>query len=97
MIRVVCKAKLKLGVDVEEYLVPAREMVAETRNENGCIMYTLHQDIHDASIFTTIEEWVDEKALAQHNMSVHCKQIVPKLRALRESTEINVYKEVEFE
>jgi quinol monooxygenase YgiN len=40
MIRVVCKAKLKSGVNVEEYLILAREVVTETRKEKGCIMYT---------------------------------------------------------
>jgi quinol monooxygenase YgiN len=45
MIRVVCKGKLKPGVDVEEYLILAREVVKETREEKGCIMYTLHEDI----------------------------------------------------
>jgi hypothetical protein len=31
MIRVVCKVKLKPGVEVEEYLIMAREVVLETR------------------------------------------------------------------
>ena len=42
MIRVVCKGKLKPGVEVEEYLSLAREVVVETRKEKGCIMYTYH-------------------------------------------------------
>lgn len=95
MIRVVCKAKLKQDTPVEEYLKSAREVVAETRKEKGCMMYTLHQDLQDPLIFTTIEEWVDEEAINQHNQSEHIRKLVPELRKLRESTEINLYKEIE--
>jgi quinol monooxygenase YgiN len=95
MIKVVAKCKLKPGVVVDEYLVQARELVAETRKEEGCITYALHQDINDPSIVTMLEEWVDEEALNQHNKTEHVKRIVPGLRELRESTEINIYKEVE--
>ncbi|MDQ1003014.1 quinol monooxygenase YgiN [Neobacillus niacini] len=95
MIKVVAKAKLKPGVTVEEYLLQARELVAETRKEEGCITYALHQDINDPSIVTMLEEWVDEEALNQHNLGDHVKRIVPGLREMRESTEINIYREVE--
>jgi quinol monooxygenase YgiN len=95
MIRVVCKAKLKSGVNVEEYLILAREVVTETRKEKGCIMYTLHEDINDPSIISTIEEWDNEEAINLHNKSEHVVKMVPALRKLRESTEINQYREVE--
>jgi quinol monooxygenase YgiN len=94
MIKVVCKAKLKPGVKVEEYFILAREVVSETRKEKGCITYTLHQDINDQTILTMLEEWVDEEALNKHNKSEHVMKIVPELRKLRESTEINLYREV---
>jgi quinol monooxygenase YgiN len=95
MIKVVAKCKLKPDVNVEDYIRDARELVAETRKEEGCITYALHQDINDPSIITMLEEWVDEEALNQHNKSEHVKRIVPKLRKLRESTEVNIYREVE--
>lgn len=95
MIRVVCKAKLKPGVNVEEYFILARKVVTETRKEKGCIMYTLHEDLNDPSIITTIEEWENEEDIKQHNKSEHVVKIVPELRKLRESTEINLYREVE--
>ena len=94
MIRVVCKAKLKPGVNIEEYLEIAREVVLETRKEKGCIMYTLHEDINDPSILTTLEEWEDEESINQHNKSEDVWRIVSELRKFRESTEINLYKEV---
>ena len=94
MIKVVCKVKLKPGVKVEEYLIMAREVVSETRKEKGCIMYTLHEDINDPTILTMLEEWEDEEALNQHNKNEHVRKIVQELRKLRESTEINLYREI---
>ena len=94
MIKVVCKAKLKPGVKVEEYLIIAREVVSETRKEKGCITYTLHEDINDPTILTTLEEWEDEEAINQHNKNEHVWKFVQELRKLRESTEINIYREV---
>ncbi|WP_342433709.1 putative quinol monooxygenase [Neobacillus sp. FSL H8-0543] len=94
MIRVVCKGKLKPDANIEKYLSLAKEVVQETRKEKGCIMYTYHQDINDPFILTTIEEWEDEEALQQHNQSEHIKRMVPELRKMRESTEINIYREI---
>lgn len=95
MIKVVCKAKLNPGVNVEEYLIMAREVVSVTRKENGCIMYALHEDINDPSIITTLEEWVDEESINQHNKNEQVWKIVSELRKFRDSTEINLYREVE--
>jgi quinol monooxygenase YgiN len=95
MIKVVAKGKLKPDVKVEEYLILARQVIAETRKEDGCIKYDLHQDINDPTILTMLEEWVDEEALNQHNKTEHVKRIVPELRKLREFTEVNVYRELE--
>ncbi len=95
MIRVVCRVKLKPSVNIEEYLTLAREVVKETRKEKGCLMYTLHEDINDPTILSTLEEWEDEEAINQHNKSDHCRKIVPELWKFRESTEINQYKEIE--
>jgi quinol monooxygenase YgiN len=94
MIKVVCKMKLKTGVKIEEYLVMAREVISETRKEKGCITYTINEDINDPTILTMLEEWVDEDALKQHNKTEHVIKIVPELKKLRESTEINIYREV---
>lgn len=94
MIKVVCKIKLKPEVNAEEYLELARTVVTETRKEKGCITYTLNQDINDPSIICMLEEWEDEESLNQHNNTKHVLEIVPELRKLRESTELNFYKEL---
>ena len=58
------------------------------------LSYTLHEDIHDPSILTTIEEWVDEQAIDEHNKNEDVWRYVKELRKLREYTEINSYREV---
>lgn len=94
MIKVVCKIKLKPGVKADEYLRMAREVVTETRKEKGCITYTINEDINDPTILAMLEEWENEETLDEHNRSDHVVKIVPELRKLRESTELNIYKEV---
>ncbi|WP_449539122.1 putative quinol monooxygenase [Ferdinandcohnia sp. Marseille-Q9671] len=94
MIKVVCKIKLKPEVTIEEYINLAKEVITETRKEKGCITYTLNQDINDPSIISMLEEWEDEESLNQHNNTKHVVEIVPELRKLRESTELNLYKEL---
>jgi quinol monooxygenase YgiN len=93
MIKIVAKAILKPGVK-EEYLILAKELVTETRKEEGCISYSLYEDINDTNILTMLEEWKDEEYIKQHNNSEHVLRIVPELKKLREVTEINLYREV---
>ena len=94
MIKIVAKGQLKPNVKVEDYLKFARELAIETNKEKGCLSYVVHQEINDPSIVTMIEEWVDEEAITQHNNSEHVLKIVPELKKLRESVEINLYREV---
>lgn len=93
MIKVVAKYRLKPGVR-EEYLEIARELAEETKKEEGCIQYVLYEDIKEPAILTMIEEWTDEEAINAHMESAHMKRIIPELRALRESTEINLYRQI---
>ena len=95
MIKVVFKFKLKPGVSVEDYLVIAREAISETRKEKGCISYTINVDINDPTILTMLEEWEDQESLNQHNNNESVQKIVQELKKLRESSEINLYREVE--
>ncbi len=95
MIRVVFKTKLKSDVKVGEYLNLAQRLVEETRKEEGCLMYTLHEDLNDPFVLMTLEEWENQEALEQHNQSEHVLTIVPELKKMRESQEINIYKEVQ--
>lgn len=93
MIRIVAKYRLKPGVR-EEYLELAKELVEETRKEAGCLAYALYEDIKEPLVLAMLEEWKDEEAIDAHMESEHMKRIIPSLRALRESTEMNLYREI---
>lgn len=93
MIKVVAKYRLKPEVR-EEYLELAKELVEETRKEPGCMKYVLYEDIKEPLVLAMIEEWKDEEAIDAHLESEHMKRIIPALRALRESTEMNLYREI---
>ena len=95
MIKVVFKFKLKPDVSVEDYLKIAREAISETRKEKGCISYTINVEINDLSNLTMLEEWEDQESLNQHNKNENVQKIVQELKKLRESSEINIYREVE--
>ncbi|NRT37251.1 quinol monooxygenase YgiN [Clostridium beijerinckii] len=94
MIKIVAKSVIKTE-QIEKYLTLAKELVDKSRKEEGCISYSLFQDINDSSIFTFIEEWKDEKAINLHNNSEHFTRIVPLLDELRVGNgEVNLYKEI---
>lgn len=93
MIKVVAKCKVKPEF-IDEYIKRSEELVKETQKEEGCIFYSLHQDLKDESIFACIETWENEEALDAHLQSEHIKRIVPGLREMRISSEMNIYKDL---
>ncbi len=93
MIIVVSKSILIEG-KTNEYKQQASKLIEKTRKEAGCISYDLCEDINNINILTFIEKWEDKKALDAHMKTAHFVEIVPKLKELRESSELNIYKEV---
>ena len=49
----------------------AREMMSETRKEQGCISYTFSADLEEAGRFRIFEEWEGDEALRAHFASPH--------------------------
>jgi quinol monooxygenase YgiN len=87
-------AKCKVKVDkCDDFLKLAKELVEETKKEEGCISYTLLQDVNDSGIITFLEQWKDEEALVFHGKTEHFKSIVPQLSNMQvEETKVNIYK-----
>lgn len=93
MIKVVAKCTVKSEF-IDEYIKRSEELVKETQKEEGCIFYSLHQDVNDKTVFACIETWTNQQALDAHLQSEHIKRIVPGLREMRVSSEMNVYKDL---
>lgn len=92
MIFVVSKSIVKTG-RAEDYKQLAAKLIEETRKEKGCISYDLCEDTDNPNTLTFIEKWEDRESLEAHFNTPHFKEIVPMLRGLRESAELNIYKE----
>ncbi len=92
MIIVVSKSILIEG-KANEYKKLTTKLIEETRKETGCISYDLCEDINNINILTFIEKWEDKKSLDAHMRTAHFVETVPKLKELRESSELNIYKE----
>lgn len=60
----IIKSKQEHQTEVLEVL---QNMVKETRKEEACELYSLHQGIEDKNQFVFYEIWKSEEGLAQHN------------------------------
>jgi quinol monooxygenase YgiN len=59
-----------------------REIIAETRKEEGCVEYRLFTDPKNPEIHTFIEEWASQAALDKHMASPHFRRIIPQIGEL---------------
>jgi len=92
MIIIVAKNIIKEGMS-DEFKRLTKELIVESRKEEGCISYVLHEDINNPCILTFIESWTDQKAIDFHNTTKHFTTIVPKLSAIaKEASQVNLYK-----
>ena len=55
----------------EAAVAAAREMMAETRKEPGCLSYTFSADLEEPGRFLLFEEWESDEALRAHFASPH--------------------------
>lgn len=93
MVKVVAKCTVKKE-NLDKYIALAEELVQETQKEEGCIFYSLHQDVNDPTVLACIETWETQEALDAHLESDHIKRIVPTLREMRLTSEMNIYKDL---
>ena len=93
MIKIVAKNTVKKE-NKADFINTAKELIEKSRSEEGCISYTLNENL-DGKYLTFIEEWKDEKAIEIHNNSEHFKSIVPKLSQFKEGDmDVILYKEI---
>ncbi|CAN5498691.1 putative quinol monooxygenase [soil metagenome] len=65
--KIVLIARLKVKADkVEQAKAAALAIVADSRNEAGCINYDIHQSIEDETVFFWHETWVSKEAIDEH-------------------------------
>jgi quinol monooxygenase YgiN len=78
---------------IEEFMKLTRELISASREEPGCISYTLYEDTKDKTILTFIEVWENQEAIDAHFKRSAFTRIVPMFKpTLSAETEINMYK-----
>ena len=73
--KIVLVARLKVRDDaVEDAKKLALGNVADSRTEEGCLNYDVHQAIDDPTVFIWHETWRDKEALDAHFEEPHFKE-----------------------
>lgn len=74
----------------EEYLLEAtdllRELVYETRKEEGCLQYDLIADSENPGVYFLMEQWKSDEFHLRHSASAHLSNFRKKAAPLFEST-----------
>ena len=68
----------------EELLRAAKELVAASRADEGCIAYDLFESATRPDVLMICETWRDAEALAAHERTAHFAALVPQLKRLGE-------------
>ena len=86
-------AKLKIKADqVDAFIAAAKEIIAASRAEPGCISYTLYQDPYERTAFFFFEEWKDQAAIDFHFATPHFKAFGAKLKDMADgAADITIY------
>lgn len=66
----------------EEVLALAKELVAASLNDNGCIAYDIFESATRKDVMMICETWKDEASLDAHSNSSHFTTLVPKIESL---------------
>lgn len=66
----------------EEVVALAKELVAASQKDNGCVAYDLFESATRSDVLMICETWKDAAALAAHEQAAHFTTLVPKMQAL---------------
>ena len=66
----------------EENLEAAKELVACSLKDNGCIAYDIFESATREDVLMICETWKDEESLAAHEKAAHFVTLVPKIQSL---------------
>ena len=72
--QMIITAKVKIKPErVIDFIEGTKELIAQSRAEEGNITYTLYQDPSDLTQFIFVEEWKDQAAIDFHFNTPHFK------------------------
>lgn len=82
MVVLIAKNTVKQGMQ-QAFLQLAKEMIAQTRQEEGCISYDLVSDQGDPQVYYFIEKYADAEAVEVQRGTAYFQTLVPQIGALR--------------
>ena len=82
MIRLNASFTLKEGASTEDVLAITNELVAKSRQDEGCLGYDLFQSTTNRRVFMFCESWENAEALSKHSKTPHLTSAIPALGAL---------------
>ena len=86
-IAVVVEEKIKEG-QLAAYVDYMREMIALTKEEDGCIAYDQYEAIDGSGDCVMVELWENKEKLDAHMESAHFKKFVPGAEAFKEEPSV---------
>lgn len=69
-------------------------VVSPSRNETGCLLYTLHESTEEPGTFVFHEKWADQEAVESHITSPHYQQYRQQSADLLLSRTVHKLKEI---
>ena len=72
MIYVVATSQVKPD-QRDAFIKGAKECIAATRQEKGCLSYESHTSINDPNLFVVVERWETRDDLTAHSKAPHMK------------------------
>lgn len=77
-----------------ELLTVFRNLVDETRKEEGNISYDLHKDLKNPLKYIILERWKSQEAIDLHNDTKHYKSFAGSLKGKIESLNVDIIQKV---
>lgn len=93
MILIVAKALVN-EENLEVFRREALELVKNSREEDGCIEYSLYEDLERNSVLTFVEKWRDREAIEKHESTDFFKEKIGRLKEHSEEIEISLNREI---
>lgn len=70
------------GKNYDQVVTAAKELVAASLKDNGCVAYDLFQSSTRKDVLMICETWKDAASLTAHEQSAHFTTLVPKIQGL---------------
>lgn len=80
-IGVTAKLKVQAGKNQEFEAVFKQLVAAVQANEEGCLLYALHQSREDAQTYVVLEQYADDAALQAHGKTDHYRKFGKEMAA----------------